>query len=94
MDSLKQPKSAKHDKSFLSMLPYIQPKTFLFRLTEFVLSKNPLPSFSKYTMGYSRKKTKQQEGGLRTHFFENHPGIFRFFTLPLEIPDKAKLQHP
>ena len=27
---------------------------------------------------------------VRTHFFENPRGIFRFFTLPLEIPDKAR----
>ena len=28
---------------------------------------------------------------LRIYFFENPPGIFNFFTLPLEIPDKTKL---
>ena len=28
---------------------------------------------------------------LRIYFFENPPGIFRFFTLPLEILDKTKL---
>ena len=40
---------------------------------------------------YSRKKTKQ--GGFRTYFFENVQGVFNFFTLPLEIPDKTKF-HP
>ena len=29
--------------------------------------------------------------GLRIYFCENSPGIFHFFTLPLEIPDKTKL---
>ena len=29
--------------------------------------------------------------GLRTYYF-NLPGIFHFFTLPLEIPEKTKLQ--
>ena len=29
---------------------------------------------------------------LRTYFFESPPGIFQFFTLPLEIPDETKLQ--
>ena len=36
-------------------------------------------------LGYSIKRPKQ--GGLRTYFFENITGIFRFFTLPLEIPN-------
>ena len=40
--------------------------------------------------GYYRKK-KKKTGGLRTYFFENVPEIFHIFTLPLEIPDKAKL---
>ena len=30
-------------------------------------------------------------GGLRIYFFEKVPGIFHVLTLPLEIPDKAKL---
>ena len=30
-------------------------------------------------------------GGLRTYLFESPPGIFRFFTLPLQIPDKKKV---
>ena len=34
---------------------------------------------------------KKQKGGLRTYFFENPPGIFHFFTLPLEILDKTEL---
>ena len=33
---------------------------------------------------------KNPNGGLRIYFFEN-PGIFHFFTLPMEIPDKTKL---
>ena len=33
----------------------------------------------------------QTRGELRIYFFENYPGIFHFFTLPLEIPDKTKL---
>ena len=41
-------------------------------------------------MDYSRKK---QTGGLRTYYFEKTPGIFRFFTLPLEIGAKIGL-HP
>ena len=39
-------------------------------------------------MGYSRKK---QTGRLMTCFFEIPQGFFHFFTLPLEIPDKTKL---
>ena len=31
------------------------------------------------------------EGGLRPYFFKSPPGIFHFFTLPLDIPDKTKL---
>ena len=43
-------------------------------------------------MGYSRKNpNKVGGGGLRIYFFEKNPGIFHFFTLPLEIPDKTKL---
>ena len=38
--------------------------------------------------GLSQKKAKRSgEGG----GFENPPGIFHFFTLPQEIPDKKKL---
>ena len=34
-----------------------------------------------------------EEGRLRTYFFENPPDFFFFFfTLPLEIPNKTKLQ--
>ena len=32
-----------------------------------------------------------QGKGVRIYFCENSPGIFHFFTLPLEIPDKTKL---
>ena len=45
--------------------------------------------------GLFQKKLKQvgrRGTGLRIFFCENSPGIFLFsFTLPLEIPDKAKL---
>ena len=34
---------------------------------------------------------KIQTGGLMIYFYENPPGIFHFFTLPMEIPDKTKL---
>ena len=34
---------------------------------------------------------KSKQRGLRIYFFENPPGIFHFFNLPLEIPDKTKL---
>ena len=34
---------------------------------------------------------KIQTGGLMIYVFENPPGIFHFFTLPMEIPDKTKL---
>ena len=43
---------------------------------------------SKRKMGYSRKNPNR---GLRIYFFENPFGIFHFFTLLLEIPDKTKL---
>ena len=33
---------------------------------------------------------KIQTMGLRIYFFEN-PGVFHFFTLTLEIPDKIRL---
>ena len=44
--------------------------------------------------GLFQKKFKQVRGrgvGLRIFFCENTPGIFHFFTLPLEFPDKTKL---
>ena len=42
--------------------------------------------------GLFQKKIKMGGGrGLRIYFCENSPGIFHFFTLPLEIPDKTKL---
>ena len=49
-------------------------------------------------IGLFQKRQKEREwvggvGALRTYFFENSPGIFRFFTLPTKIPDKPKL-HP
>ena len=37
------------------------------------------------------QKISKQGGGLRIYFFDKPPGIFHFFTLPLEIPDKTKL---
>ena len=36
---------------------------------------------------------EKKTGGLRTYVFETPPGIFRFFTLPMEILDKTRL-HP
>ena len=46
-------------------------------------------------LSYSRNKSKREGGGLGVGlgytFFENPPGIFHFFTLPLEISDKTKL---
>ena len=44
-------------------------------------------------MGYSRKKTKQGGGVVGDILFWTAPGIFHFFTLPLEISEKTKL-HP
>ena len=47
------------------------------------------------TLAYSKNKETEgrgEGGGWRKHFFENSPGIFRFFTLPLEISDKLKIQ--
>ena len=41
-------------------------------------------------MGYPRKKPNRGRGR-GTYFFENPPGLFQFFTLPQEIPDKTKL---
>ena len=54
--------------------------------------------FTKYfsgNLGYSRKSPNRGEGRgrLRIYFFEENPGIFRFVTLPLEIPDKTSF-HP
>ena len=43
----------------------------------------------KTCIGLFQKKSKQ--GGLRIYIFEKSPGIFIFFTLPLKIPDKTKL---
>ena len=50
-------------------------------------------------MKKSQKKTRQdwaipekiKTGVMRIYFFEKLPGIFHFFTLPLKIPDKTKL---
>ena len=41
-------------------------------------------------MGCSRKNPNRG-GGLRIYFFENPLDFFNFFTLPLEVPDKTKL---
>ena len=51
-------------------------------------------------MGYSRRKRglggRRKGGGgggcVKDILFETLPGFFRFFTLPLEIPNKTKLQ--
>ena len=40
-------------------------------------------------MGYSRTNSNR---GLRIYFSEKNPGIFRFVTLALEIPEKTR--HP
>ena len=45
---------------------------------------------TKHSIGLFQEKKKE---GLRTYIFENPPGTFCFFTLPLEIPDKKEL-HP
>ena len=42
-------------------------------------------------MGYSRKNPNRRVENII--FWKKTPGIFRFVTLPLEIPDKMKL-HP
>ena len=34
------------------------------------------------------QKKFKRGGGLKTYFFDKAPGILRFFTLPLEIPEK------
>ena len=44
-------------------------------------------------MSYFWKKKKQRGGAVEDILFQNPPGIFHFFTLPLEIPGKSKL-HP
>ena len=45
-------------------------------------------------MGYSRKNPNRVEGGGGVEdLFEIPPGIFHFFTLPLEVPDKTKINH-
>ena len=45
----------------------------------------------KWQLSYSRKRPDKGGGGWGHFFFENPRGIFRFFTLPLEIPDKTRL---
>ena len=42
-------------------------------------------------MGYSRKNSNRGVEDIYT-FLKNPTGIFGFATLPLEIPDKMKLQ--
>ena len=42
--------------------------------------------------GYSRKKTNRGGKGVEDILFWKPPGIFHFFILPLEIPEKTKLQ--
>ena len=48
-------------------------------------------SFGQLLSCSRKKKTKEEEGELRTYFFEKKPGIFRFFTVSLEISDKTRL---
>ena len=50
-------------------------------------------SYMKDKLGYSRKKTNRGGGEAEDITFENPPGIFNFFTLSLEIPDKTKLHY-
>ena len=38
------------------------------------------------------EKIQTGGGGLRIYFFEHPSGILHFFTLPMEIPEKAKLK--
>ena len=57
-------------------------------------NRTNLPHFTGYAMhkmGCSRKNPKKGGGGLiEDILFWKTPGIFQFFTLPLEIPDKTK----
>ena len=57
------------------------------------IAKIASPNIPEVVIELSQKKFKQ--GWLRTYFFEKTPGISRFVTLPLEIPDldKTKLYH-
>ena len=45
------------------------------------------------TQYWAIPEKQNKTGGLRAYVFENPPGIFRFFTLTMEIPDKTRL-HP
>ena len=45
---------------------------------------------SQYHNGLLQRNIKQGRS-LRAYFFENPPGVFRFFTLPLGIPDKTRI---
>ena len=59
-----------------------------------IIQETPSPNFIHgIIMGYSRKKTKQGGGVVGDILFWTAPGIFHFFTLPLEISEKTKL-HP
>ena len=42
------------------------------------------------SIGLFQKRSKQ--GWLRRYFFEKNPGIFRFATAPLEIPQRTSFQ--
>ena len=42
-------------------------------------------------MGAISRKNPNRGEVLKIHFFEKPPGIFYFFTLTLEIPEKTKL---
>ena len=43
-------------------------------------------------MGAISRKNPNRGEVLKIHFFEKTPGIFYFFTLTLEIPEKNKAQ--
>ena len=71
---------------WLHLASYIaSPSKFVWK---FYLSAAPC---CKQTSEWFQKKSRKGGVGLRIYFCENSPGIFHFFTLPLEIPDKTKL---
>ena len=58
----------------------------------FLDKKNKKTKYLPRLIGIPEKRKKNM-GGLRSFFLVNHPGIFGFFNLPLETPNKTKL-HP
>ena len=64
--------------------------TQFLKVIKLILSRTCFLAYAP-ELGYSRKNPKR---GCWGHtFLKKTPGIFRFVTLPLEIPDKMKL-HP